>query len=103
MAPEFAEAISRADLAVFIDATAEGAPGEIRRVDVKAAPSSPAFSHEATPGALLHMAAVLYGRAARGVLYSIAGANFDLGEGLSQDVARSVREVARAIAGLTDV
>ena len=105
MAPEFAEAISRTDLAVFVDAAAEGSPGEVRRIEVEAAPAAPAapaFSHQATPGALLHMAAVLYGRAARGVLFSIAGANFELGECLSPEVARSVREVAGAIVRLTD-
>ena len=102
MTPEMADAISRADLVVFVDAAAEGAAGEIRRVNVEPAPNAPAFSHEATPGALLHMAAVLYGHAARGVLYSIAGANFELGEGLSWEVALSVREVAGAIIRLTD-
>ena len=97
MTPELCEAISQADMAVFVDSAVEGAAGEIRRRDMAPDPAAPPFSHHATPGALLHMAAVLYGHAARGVLYSVAGVSFELGEGLSPQVAQSVHAVADAI------
>jgi hydrogenase maturation protease len=100
LTPELAEPVSRAALVFFIDAAAAGEPGEIRRVEVLPEAPPTAFSHQVSPQALLYMAQTLYGNAPDGVLYTIAGGDFGIGEGLTPRVEEAVAEVVREIAGL---
>jgi len=97
LTPELMEPISRARRAIFIDAAAEGAPGEIRRQELTAPAATAAFTHQATPAALLAGAAVLYGSSASGVLYTIAGESFEYAEQLTPAVERAVAELVTTI------
>ena len=90
LTPDLMVAISRAQRVIFIDAAAEGPPGEIRRQELAAQPGSGAFTHQASPAGLLAGAAALYGSCASGVLYTIAGATFDFGEQFTPAVERSL-------------
>ena len=58
----------------------------------------PAATHALGPGAALALAQVLDRLPKRLVLYSVVGADFSLGPGLSEPVARAVPAVARDIA-----
>lgn len=61
--PELAEAISRAERVIFVDAAEGGAPGAIGVQMVVAKPAQPgAFTHHVDPAGLLAYAAMVYGR-----------------------------------------
>ena len=97
LTPELMEEISRARRVIFIDAAAEGPPGEVRRQELTTSAAPAAFMHVANPAALLGGAAALYGSSAPGVLYSIAGESFGYGEQLTPAVERAVSELVTAI------
>jgi hydrogenase maturation protease len=98
LTPELMDPLSRADFAIFIDAAASGEPGAMveRRVAAESAGSA-AFTHQATPEALLAGARTLYGRAAEAVMISVAGADFSLGAELSPPVAGRLEEAVSAV------
>jgi hydrogenase maturation protease len=97
LTPELTEPVSRAQQVIFIDAAADGPPGEIRRRTL--APSAPGarFTHQMTPEALLAGAAALYGASPSGVLYSIAGESFAYGEQLTPAVERALAELVEKL------
>jgi hydrogenase maturation protease len=84
LTPELAEAIGRAQLTIFIDAREDGRPGAI---DVRALEPVPdeanTLIHQVSPQTLLACAHSLYGGCAQAVLYSVTGADFGYGDGLS--------------------
>lgn len=88
LTPELAEEISRAGLAVFLDASASGVPGTwtCRAVGEPAGPPSGAFTHHCTPETLLSYSQRLYGAHPRAVLCTVAGAAFGIGEEMSEAV-----------------
>ncbi len=85
--PEFAEDVSRAEFVVFIDASCDNSPGEVRfeRVEPDQAPSA-AFSHQLSPPGLLGMAARLYGSCPEACFFSVGARSFEYGEKLSPEV-----------------
>jgi Ni,Fe-hydrogenase maturation factor len=91
------EPLSRAARAIFLDAAAEGRPGELcrRRLDPQAV--VPSFTHIATPEALLAGARALYGAAPPALLLTVAGAAFEFGSPLSAPVRRSLEAAIRAV------
>jgi len=93
LTPELMDPIAHADRVVFLDAAAEGAPGEIRRRDLTPAAPGAAFSHHSTPEALLAGALALYGRAPSAEILTVCGANFPLSADLSPDVAAALEVV----------
>lgn len=100
LTPELMDAIAQADRVIFLDAAAEGAPGEIRRRPVAPSVESIAFTHHATPGSLLAGALALYGRAPEAEIITVSGADFSLSFGLSAPVAAALEEVLRVISAL---
>jgi hydrogenase maturation protease len=98
LTPELMDPLSRADFAIFIDAAASGEPGAMveRRIDPASAANA-AFTHHATPEALLAGARALYGRAPEAVMISVAGADFSLGAELSPAVSSRFDEVIAAV------
>ncbi len=90
--PELAEPISRAELVIFLDASASLPPGEIACVAVRPIYKSPSsLTHQTSPASLLALADELYGKVpARAYLLTIGGASFGMREGLSADVQRAV-------------
>lgn len=99
LTPELAEPISRAARVIFIDAAAEGQPGEVCCFALEDAGRQPALqgSHLTTPDALLGMAAELFGRCPPAHMITVAGESFELSETLTPTVAAAVPEAIRRI------
>jgi hydrogenase maturation protease len=97
LTPELMDPISRAARVVFLDAAAEGIPGEIRRRPVVPASDASNFTHHATPEALLAGARALYGRAPEALLITVTAATFELSDTLSPEVQKALEEVLRVI------
>ncbi len=100
LAPEMAEQIRNAGLVVFVDAAAEGSPGEWRHHRLRAGGSSSAFSHGPTPDALLALGADLYGVAPEAHLFTVSGSSFCYGESFSPDVTQALPLVLAEIEDL---
>jgi len=96
LTPELMDPISRADRVIFIDACEGPVPGEIqeRTIEPQAAARA-AFSHHATPAALLAGARALYGRAPQATLITVTGADFSVSDRLSPEVSAAADAVVR--------
>jgi hydrogenase maturation protease len=99
LAPELMEPIAQAERVVFIDASADGEPGQLVSRDLLPSTHEEAFTHHASPAGLLAGAQWLYGKAPEAVLYTVRGESFAFGEGLSRGVRAAVAQVVKAIAG----
>jgi hydrogenase maturation protease len=100
--PELAEAISKAELVIFVDASKALTPGEVacQRLDpiYKSTASS---SHQTTPASLLALAEKLYKvHPARAFLVSIGGGSFELTEELSEPVKKAIPHAVEGIKAL---
>lgn len=97
--PEHAEPISEADLVIFVDASVDDAPGMWRCREVAPTGDTGGVdSHALEAGDILALAERLYGRCPPAKLYTIGGADFSLGERLSELVEKAMGEVVEAIA-----
>jgi len=97
LTPELMDPISRAGRVIFIDACAGPVPGEIQERTIEPqAGAGAAFSHHATPAALLAGARALYGRAPQTTLITVTGADFSLSDQLSPAVRARIDEVVAA-------
>lgn len=94
LTPELMDPIARADRVIFLDASAEGAPGEIRRRAVRPAPGGSGFTHHASPEGLLAGALSLYGRAPEAEIITVSGQEFSLSETLSGPVSSALDRIA---------
>jgi hydrogenase maturation protease len=105
LTPELAEQLSRCRRAVFIDADAEGKPGEIHRRAVgPLAPKTSSFTHTCTPSGLLASAKQLYGRRPRAIVITVSALSFEFADALSPVVAAALPKVVEEVrkwAGLT--
>ena len=97
LTPELMETLSRADRAIFIDAAADGPPGRLSVHTVQARAGESSFTHHYTPESLLAGALALYGSAPRSLLFSVTGADFSLGERLSEPVAARLEELVAGV------
>jgi hydrogenase maturation protease len=98
LTPELAETVSQVELVVLIDASCTDPPGHIAQREVQpAADTTLSLLHEVNPSQLLGTAVQLYGRCARALLFSIGGRDFEMGEGLSPEVAAAVDEVVNRV------
>ena len=102
LTPELSEELSRAELAIFIDAAAEGEPGTVLSREVSPTGGEEMFTHQASPAALLRAAQVLYGRAPRAVLFSVPVESVEFGEELSARAARGLAQVCAAVREMVD-
>lgn len=94
LTPELAESLSHSKRAVFIDADAQGKPGDIhRRVVHPQTPSSSAFTHSCTPSRLLASAEQLYGHRPQAVIITVSAQSFAFGDTLSPIVSATLPEV----------
>jgi hydrogenase maturation protease len=84
--PEMAEAISRATCVVFVDARADGVPGEVMHQCLEPGKENGPLIHHAQPDQLLRLAAVLYGCCPPAHLVTITGQDFAIGSGFSVPV-----------------
>jgi hydrogenase maturation protease len=104
LAPELAEAISRCEAVIFVDAASpEGGnsqPGEVRCAQVGLSESTPKFSHQLSPGAVVALARQLYGASPLSFSVTLTGCCFDHGESLSPVVAASLPSLVTRIESL---
>ncbi|HVO42499.1 MAG TPA: hydrogenase maturation protease [Aggregatilineales bacterium] len=88
---ELATEISAAELVIFVDASIDGTPGEIRCVSVEPAPASALLLfHHLTPAALMACASALYGVCPPAILLTITGGAFGYGEQFSDAVRKAL-------------
>ena len=105
LTPELMDPISRARRVIFIDAAVGEDPGKMTVTTLETTGgAAPAFTHFATPAALLVGARSLYGAKPEGLLITVVGLDFELGEELSEPVRRALeslvgRRIRELIAG----
>lgn len=97
LTPELMEPISQARRVIFVDAAVGPEPGKITERRIEANSGGYVFTHKATPEALLAGALRLYGAAPEGILVTITGAGFELGERLSQAAEQALQTVVRMV------
>lgn len=100
---DFAELVADAELVVFIDASRDGLPGELRTSSVKTLPAGEAeavMTHHLTPEALLAVSRALYGGSPEAVAVTLTGAAFDLSEELSPIVEAELPGVVKRVEAL---
>jgi hydrogenase maturation protease len=96
--PELSEPIARAQHVIFIDASAELAPGDVKRQALYADKTPErTIGHQQSPAKLLRMARDLYGQAPTAMIYSIGGSDFSYGCSLSRTVQIALRKIVREI------
>lgn len=94
LTPDLADALSRSDRVIFIDACAKSAPGEIKVVPVQPKGENwGAFVHEMSPEVLLDCVKELYGKTPSALLITIGGESFEIGEGLTAPVAAALSKI----------
>jgi len=94
LTPELAEPLSRSSSAVFIDADAQGTPGEIHRRPVPSRiPDSSTFTHSCTPSGLLASAERLYGHRPPAVVITVSAQSLAFGDTLSPVVSAALQQV----------
>jgi len=101
-ATELLAVLQRANVAYLVDACVSGAPpGFVRRLDVAEAPSPQAgfrlSSHGLGLAEALELAKALGAMPAEGVVYAIEGANFGIGEPMSEAAHHAVDVVVERI------
>jgi hydrogenase maturation protease len=98
LTPELAEPLSKCRRAVFIDADAEGKPGEIHRRTVRPkAPESSSFTHNCTPSGLLASAKQLYGHRPQAIVITVTALSFEFGDTLSPIVSAALPKVVELV------
>jgi len=96
LTPELMDPISRARRVIFIDAAVGEEPGKLTVAALETTGSPPpAFTHFATPAALLEGARSLYGANPEALLITVVGLDFELGEELSEPVRLALESLAR--------
>jgi hydrogenase maturation protease len=100
LAPELGEAIAASEAVLFIDATREGEPGELRCREVGHDEPTARLTHRFTPESVLDLARELYGAAPRGWEITLCGEEFDLSEELSPRVAAQLPTLVRFVADM---
>jgi hydrogenase maturation protease len=99
--PEHADRVAEADGVLFLDASVEGKPGDVRVARIAPLVARAAVIHALTPGEILGLAAALHGRAPPAALVTVSGRDFAWGEALSAEVKAALplaREKAREAA-----
>jgi hydrogenase maturation protease len=94
LTPELAEPLSRCRRAVFVDAAAEGIPGEIRRRDLRPEdPTTSTFTHSCSPAGLLANARSLYGHCPQAIMITVSAQSFAFGDTLTAAVSAALPKV----------
>jgi len=98
LTPELAEALSRAEHVIFIDARVGPTPGAVEVCEVTAGvPEYPTLSHHFDPSTLLALAQGLYGRAPEAWILTVTGESFADTDQLSASVQSSLPELTRQV------
>jgi hydrogenase maturation protease len=103
LAPELAEPVSRASLAVFVDAREGPEPGRVRCETIESDGMAPlSFSHDVDPPTILELARELFGSRPPALLISVDGADFSYGVELSPVVRAALPTVLRQVRDRVD-
>jgi len=94
---EFADAVQRYDWVIFVDAAVDTQPGQVTVRELAPNVGLHAVTHFQTPEDVLGMCLAMHGRAPKGILISIGGADFDFGEGLTEVTQQAGEKVALAL------
>ncbi|MDX2075960.1 MAG: hydrogenase maturation protease [bacterium] len=100
LTPELSENMSLADMVILIDASVEGQSGDVKITPVIAHADAPAMTHHLSPQGLLAMTHWLYDMLPFTVLITITGADFGVGEGLSDVVKEKADLLVKFIQGM---
>src|SRR5581483_1462675 len=100
LTPDLAEAASRSELLVLIDACAEGAPGSLAIRPVAPTGSFPGFTHDYNLETLLKTSQSLYGCYPRAVLFTITAESFPYSSELSSCVAAAIPPLVARVRAL---
>ena len=96
--PELAEPIAETRAVIFIDASVDLKPGEVRVTAVAPDRFSPgAFVHSMKPAALLATASELFGQAPPAKAVGIGACSFDVGTHLTPKVQKAVAVAIAAV------
>ena len=102
LTPDLAETVAESEEVFFLDASMAGTPGELKVHELPTTdPKNPLFdAHNLSPHELIELAGRLYGRRPRGRLFTLSGKHFGFGEGLSDEVARSLGRMEEEVVAL---
>jgi len=96
--PELAEAVADTRAVIFVDASVELKPGEIKVSSITPDRFSPVgISHHLNPSALLATASELFGQVPVAKAVAIGAASFDFGMQLTPPVREAVMHALKAI------
>ena len=98
LTPELAPVVAGADVAVFVDARAGGTGIRVERLVAEAQVS--AIDHAVAPGAVLAMAAALYGRRPAAWCVSVSVRRLEFADTLSPAAARAAEEAVAVVCQL---
>ena len=99
LGPEVAGLLAECDLAIFLDASVRGAPGEVHVEQLSPEQAAPVqhMTHHLTPVTLLAISKELYAHAPRTILVTAVGASFENYEGLSPQASKAVDEICKLV------
>ncbi|MCE7907439.1 MAG: hydrogenase maturation protease [Candidatus Omnitrophica bacterium COP1] len=97
LAPELAETLTRYDHVFFVDAALGDQPGRLILTEIAEGNLDSGFTHHLDPQALLASARILFGAQPRGLILTVDGLNFELGQGLSDPITRALPEAVHLL------
>lgn len=98
LTPELAEAVSRAELVIFVDASAGGRPGTWKCEEIKSQSTcTNSLAHSFDASALLACSRAIFNATPRALLVSIAGESFAIQDSLTLTVEALLPEVVNYI------
>lgn len=100
LTPELAESTSRADVVIFLDAAANGEPGNVVCQALNAKKDKLQFSHHLTPEGILAICERLYSAKPLGFLLTLHGKRFEHGEEFSPAAVHAVPRVVELVTDL---
>jgi hydrogenase maturation protease len=100
LTPEMAEKLSWVDAVIFLDAAAEGQPGQVRCKMLAEPFADVRFSHQLSPVAILALAKQLYGASPLAYSVTLTGEDFDHSDTLSLTAAEALPRLVAKIDAL---
>lgn len=96
--PELAEAVAETRAVIFVDASVDLSPGEVKVSNIAPDRFSPAtITHHMKPSALLATASELFGQAPPAKAVAIGAVSFDMGMHLTPPVRGAISRAMQAI------
>lgn len=100
--PEHSDMVAGADMVILIDASIQGCAGDVHITPVLPIREAPSMTHHLSPQSLLNMTKWLYDKTPFTILITITGADFGMGEGLTDSVAVKMNALANWVKWCAD-